>query len=104
MNLKNVLENLIYIFAIGIIMALNNYFVMPKMFRDVMQRETTKIENTITQTIENKFKKVGSVTNETFPAAVLEKTDYVPKVAGKDSICIPIKNLTRRQKKRLDLE
>ena len=57
MNFKNVIENLIYIFAMGAILIVSNYFIIKAQqdaFIEAINKNTTEISNTIDKIKTNK--------------------------------------------------
>lgn len=69
-----------------------------------INKETTKIENNIKTEIDNKFKRINEL-NTVSPLNVSPTSKTIDNTHGceKGSVCIQIKNLTRRQKRRLNL-
>jgi|AntAceMinimDraft_18_1070375.scaffolds.fasta_scaffold01941_12 hypothetical protein len=57
MNFKNVIENLIYIFAMGAILIVSNYFIIKAQqdaFIEAINKNTTEISNTFDKIKTNK--------------------------------------------------
>ncbi|AUC14348.1 hypothetical protein BTO06_03965 [Tenacibaculum sp. SZ-18] len=69
-----------------------------------INKETTKIENNIKTEIKNKFKKINELNTDS-PVKIDPKSDLIKLNSGckEGNVCIPVKNLTRRQKRRLNL-
>tara|TARA_R110002167_G_scaffold364968_1_gene588369 strand:+ start:22964 stop:23278 length:315 start_codon:yes stop_codon:yes gene_type:complete len=104
MNWKNIIENLILIIVMFIGLGVYTSMVLKPIIVESIRQENTKIENNIETTIDNKFKKIDALTAQLPLSIPVSNTQQSTKVIGKDSICLPIKNLTRRQKKRLGLD
>lgn len=106
-NWKNVIITT-FIFAIGAVVgafiSLYSSNSTISKLEPVLSKETQKIEQTIATTIDNKFKKVGEVHSANTPNVNPTATAYQVTTIGKDSVCLPISNLTRRQKRRLGLK
>ena len=126
MDFKNTAENLVIVLAVMITTAFVTYKVTlssaiavstntANSFMGTIEKAIDKetIKNEITNDISlkvNKIKKSDSINvnivqrpiNEQKPLNILE-TEPEQKACPEGSICIPIKNLTRRQKKRLNL-
>lgn len=125
MNFRNLAENLIIVIVsasvggfIGYSASINSnkqsIELLTPTIKEAILKVTTSVKNEITHDIDltiEKVKKSDSLsiniiqTPETEQTPVNQITPKGPEknACPKNSICIPIKNLTRRQKKRLDL-
>ncbi|AUC13815.1 hypothetical protein BTO06_01020 [Tenacibaculum sp. SZ-18] len=104
MNIKNVIENIIYMLVIFVGLSVYTSKVLKPIIITSINKETTKIENNIKTEIENKFKKINELNTDS-PINITPKSNIPEKNSGckEGTVCIPIKNLTRRQKRRLNL-
>lgn len=103
MNIKTILGIVAIIISLGVY---TRILITPVLI-EAIQQETTKIENHIDTKINNKFKKIDELTTN-IPNAITPTSTITPKSTISNecpggSICIPIENLTRKQKNRLNL-
>lgn len=104
MNIKIAIVNIIYMLVIFVGLGVYTREVLEPIIITSINKETTKIENNIKTEIKNKFKKIDELNTDS-PIKIDPKSDISEKNSGckEGSVCIPIKNLTRRQKRRLNL-
>lgn len=126
MNWKNTVENLLYMVVIFVGLAIYTSVVLKPIIIESIRQENTKIENNIKNNIDNKFKKIDELNariplfiapeniqqptvipekqsiNIPYEQPTLIKVEGIP--CGDKSVCIEIKHLTRRQKKRLGIK
>ena len=109
MNWKNTLENLLYMAVIFGGLGFYTSLVLKPIIVEAIRQENTKIENNIKSNIDNKFKKIDELT-ATLPFTVApENTQQTmqpqpQKVCDSGFVCVEIKHLTRKQKKRLGVK
>jgi len=100
MRWKVVLQMIVLIAVMFSGLGVYTSLVLKPIVIESIRQETTKTETNIKNDVENKFKKIESL-HANLPVTTEAKSTIVTK--SKDSICLPIENLTRRQKKRLGL-
>ena len=113
MNFKNLAENLIIVIVSALLGGVIGYTASLKANKQVVQQLTPTIEKAIDkETIKNEIKneiKIDKIKKSDSLRIVLDPTNNqkpintIVQKCDSGSICIPIQNLTRRQKKRLNL-
>jgi len=113
MNFKNLAENLIIVIVSGLLGGVIGYYASTKANKQVVSQLTPTIEKAIDkETIKNeikneiqidKIKKSDSIKIILNPKNNQEPINVISKDCNAGSICLPVENLTRRQKKRLGL-
>lgn len=104
MNWKNIIENLILIIVMFLGLGIYTSLVLKPILIESIRQETTKIENTVSNKIDNKFKKIDELTASLPLTIPISNMQQSIRVVGKDSVVIAVKHLTRRQKKRLGMK
>lgn len=104
MNWKNIIENILLIVVMFVGLGIYTQLVLKPIVLESIRQETTKIETSVSNKIDNKFKKIENLDAalpllQSLPSTI----NQTNLVSGKDSVCLPIDNLTRKQKRRLGI-
>jgi len=105
MNWKNLIENIVLISVMFLGLGIYTQMVLKPIVLESIRQETTKIETSVNNKIDNKFKKIENLDAalpllQSLPSTIQQTNTVI----GSDSICLPIENLTRRQKRRLGID
>lgn len=112
MDYKNLAENLIIVILSALVGGVIGYYASTMANEKVIEQLKPTIQSAIDkETIKNEIKneiQIDKIKKSDSIKIVMEPSNNQKPVnvivAGKDSICLPIENLTRRQKKRLGLQ
>lgn len=110
---KNALENIILIAVVFLGLGVYTSLVLKPIVVEAIRTENTKIENNIKTDINNKFKKIDELNanlplnitpNNTQTQSEVTDTNKNDFKVPNGFVLIEIKHLTRRQKKRLNID
>ena len=99
--MKQMLKYMLLIITIFVGLGSYTSIVLSPIVKEAIATETHKVENNINNEINNKFKKIESLTSN-LPVTNTAKGELnIKRTISNDSIMIHKKHLTRRQRKRL---